>query len=94
MSIYDVRLPARTSRLRNGTMWESIAVTGFKSMSFWNEGDWIAAIAAISLAAVLAFGLSLSGRKSEEVVGHPKGLFVLFSPRCGSAFPITECAPC
>ncbi|MEO7365260.1 MAG: peptide MFS transporter [Sphingomicrobium sp.] len=53
-------------------------MTGFKSIALWNEGDWIAAIAAISLAAVLAFGLSLSGRKSEEVVGHPKGLFVLF----------------
>ncbi|MEO5612728.1 MAG: peptide MFS transporter [Sphingomicrobium sp.] len=53
-------------------------MTGFKSIALWNEGDWIAAIATISLAAVLAFGLSLSGRKSEEVVGHPKGLFVLF----------------
>ena len=51
---------------------------GFKDISLWQEGDWIAAIAVISLAAVLAFGLSLSGRKSEEVVGHPKGLFVLF----------------
>ncbi|MEO8547205.1 MAG: peptide MFS transporter [Sphingomicrobium sp.] len=59
-------------------MWESIAVTGLKSIALWNEGDWIAAIATISLAAVLAFGLSLSGRKSDEVVGHPKGLFVLF----------------
>ncbi|MFC4293800.1 peptide MFS transporter [Novosphingobium tardum] len=49
-----------------------------KSMNLWNEGDWIAAIGAIALFAVLAFGLSLSGRKSEEVVGHPKGLFVLF----------------
>jgi POT family proton-dependent oligopeptide transporter len=53
-------------------------VTGLKDVSQWNEGDWIAAIATVSLAAVLAFGLSLSGRKSEEVVGHPKGLFVLF----------------
>ena len=53
-------------------------MTGFKSIALWNEGDWIAALATISLAAVLAFGLSLSGRKSDEVVGHPKGLFVLF----------------
>lgn len=51
---------------------------GFKSFGLWNEGDWIAAIAAVALVVVLAFGLSLSGRKSEEVVGHPKGLFVLF----------------
>lgn len=50
----------------------------FKSFAAWNEGDWIAAIAAVALVVVLAFGLSLSGRKSEEVVGHPKGLFVLF----------------
>ena len=47
-------------------------------MALWNEGDWIAAIAAIALFAVLAFGLTLSSQKSEEVVGHPKGLFVLF----------------
>lgn len=51
---------------------------GLKDFALWNEGDWIAAIAAIALVVVLAFGLSLSGRKSEEVVGHPKGLFVLF----------------
>ena len=51
---------------------------GFKTIATWNEGDWIAATAAIALFAVLAFGLSLSSRKSEEVVGHPKGLFVLF----------------
>ena len=51
---------------------------GFKQVGLWNEGDWIAAIAAIALVAVLAFGLSLSSRKSDEVVGHPKGLFVLF----------------
>ncbi|MDQ2892770.1 MAG: oligopeptide:H+ symporter [Pseudomonadota bacterium] len=51
---------------------------GFKGIATWNEGDWIAAIAAIALFAVLAFGLSLSSRKSDQVVGHPKGLFVLF----------------
>ncbi|WP_419807662.1 peptide MFS transporter [Sphingomonas sp.] len=51
---------------------------GFKNVASWNEGDWIAALGAIALFAVLAFGLSLGGRKSDEVVGHPKGLFVLF----------------
>ncbi len=51
---------------------------GLKAIGLWNEGDWIAAIAAIAMVGVLAFGLSLSSRKSEEVVGHPKGLFVLF----------------
>ncbi|MDE0880804.1 MAG: MFS transporter, partial [Sphingomonas bacterium] len=30
------------------------------------------------MGAVLVFGLSLSSRKSDEVIGHPKGLFVLF----------------
>ena len=44
----------------------------------WNEGDWIAAIAAVSLAAVLAFGARRERTQAEEVVGHPKGLFVLF----------------
>ncbi|MDE0877953.1 MAG: oligopeptide:H+ symporter [Sphingomonas bacterium] len=51
---------------------------GFKPVGTWNEGDWIAAVGAVALFAVLAFGLTLSSRKSEEVVGHPKGLFVLF----------------
>ncbi len=51
---------------------------GFKNVALWNEGDWIGAIAALALFAVLAFGLSLGARKSAEVVGHPRGLFVLF----------------
>ncbi len=49
-----------------------------KDMGLWNEGDWIAAIAAIALFAVLAIGGLIAMRKSEEVVGHPRGLFVLF----------------
>ena len=49
-----------------------------KEMALWNEGDWIAAIAAVSLFAVLAIGGIIATRKSEEVVGHPRGLFVLF----------------
>ncbi|MBO9498262.1 MAG: MFS transporter [Novosphingobium sp.] len=49
-----------------------------KDMASWNEGDWIAAIAAVFLFAVLAVGGIISTRKSEEVVGHPRGLFVLF----------------
>ena len=51
---------------------------GLKSVAAWNEADWIAALAALALVAVLGFGLSLGGRKAPEVVGHPKGLFVLF----------------
>ena len=49
-----------------------------KDMASWNEGDWIAAIAAISLFAFLAIGAVIATRKSEEVAGHPRGLFVLF----------------
>jgi POT family proton-dependent oligopeptide transporter len=49
-----------------------------KDVALWNEGDWIAAIAAVALFAVLAIGGLIAARKSEEVVGHPRGLFVLF----------------
>ena len=49
-----------------------------KDMALWQEGDWIAAIAAVALFAVLAIGGLIAMRKSEEVVGHPRGLFVLF----------------
>ncbi|WP_066554726.1 peptide MFS transporter [Croceicoccus bisphenolivorans] len=49
-----------------------------KDMSLWNEGDWIAAIAAVALFAVLAIGGGIALRRSEEVLGHPRGLFVLF----------------
>ena len=49
-----------------------------KDMATWNEGDWVAAIATIALIAVLTAGGVIAGRRSEEVVGHPRGLFVLF----------------
>jgi POT family proton-dependent oligopeptide transporter len=49
-----------------------------KDMGSWNEGDWIAAVAAVLLFAVLAIGGVISTRKSDEFVGHPRGLFVLF----------------
>ena len=49
-----------------------------KNVGSWNEGDWIAAIAAIALFAVLAIGGLIASRRSEEVLGHPRGLFVLF----------------
>ncbi|MBS1239870.1 MAG: peptide transporter [Proteobacteria bacterium] len=44
----------------------------------WAEGDWIAAIAAIFLFAFLTAGALIASRKNEEVMGHPRGLFVLF----------------
>jgi proton-dependent oligopeptide transporter, POT family len=49
-----------------------------KDMGLWNEGDWIAAIAALFLFGFLTIGGLIASRKSEEVVGHPRGLFVLF----------------
>ncbi|MFC0589921.1 peptide MFS transporter [Novosphingobium aquiterrae] len=49
-----------------------------KDMSLWTEGDWIAAIGALALFAFLAIGGMIAMRRSEEVVGHPRGLFVLF----------------
>jgi len=36
-----------------------------KDMATWNEGDWIAAIAALFLFAVLAIGGLIAVRKSE-----------------------------
>ncbi|MBC2669916.1 peptide MFS transporter [Novosphingobium piscinae] len=49
-----------------------------KDVASWNEGDWIGAIAALALFAFLIVGGLIAARKSEEVVGHPRGLFVLF----------------
>ncbi len=49
-----------------------------KDMASWNEGDWIAAIAAVGLFAFLAAGALIATRNSDEVAGHPRGLFVLF----------------
>ena len=49
-----------------------------KNIASWNEGDWIAAIAAIALFAVLIIGGVISTRKNDEFAGHPRGLFVLF----------------
>jgi len=49
-----------------------------KPIELWNEGDWIGAIAALGLFVFLTVGGLIAARKSEEVVGHPRGLFVLF----------------
>lgn len=49
-----------------------------KDMSLWTEGDWIGAIGAVFLFAVLAVGGIIATRKSDEFAGHPRGLFVLF----------------
>ena len=49
-----------------------------KDMALWNEGDWIAAIASVILAAFLIVGAYAVTRPQEEVGGHPKGLYILF----------------
>ena len=49
-----------------------------KDFGQWNEGDWIAVLAALALFAVLAIGGLIALRKRDEVAGHPRGLFVLF----------------
>jgi len=50
----------------------------FKPISEWAEGDWIAAIAMLVLAAFLAAGVMIAAKKSNEAIGHPKGLYMLF----------------
>ena len=49
-----------------------------KPISQWAEGDWIAAIAVAVLAAFLLAGGMIAAKKSEEAIGHPKGLYMLF----------------
>ena len=49
-----------------------------KDIAIWNEGDWIGVAGAIALMAVLVIGGLIAGRRSEEVLGHPRGLYVLF----------------
>ncbi|GAB5348615.1 Dipeptide and tripeptide permease A [Alteriqipengyuania sp. 357] len=53
-------------------------MTDMKDMALWNEGDWIAAIAAVILTAFLVVGALAITRPKDEVLGHPKGLYVLF----------------
>lgn len=51
---------------------------GFKDIATWNEGDWIAAIGSAILVLFLIGGAVLVSRPKEEVLGHPKGLYILF----------------
>ncbi|HET9640216.1 MAG TPA: oligopeptide:H+ symporter [Allosphingosinicella sp.] len=53
-------------------------MTGFKDMSQWVEGDWIAAIALGVLAFFLAIGAMVAANRKPEFLGHPKGLYMLF----------------
>ncbi len=53
-------------------------MTGFKDMSQWVEGDWIAAIALAVLAFFLTIGAIVAANRKPEFLGHPKGLYMLF----------------
>ncbi len=53
-------------------------MTAMKDMGAWNEGDWIAVISLVVLAAFLAIGASIALSKKEEAFGQPKGLYMLF----------------
>ena len=53
-------------------------MTGFKDVSQWVEGDWIAAICTAVLFAFLAVGALVAMRREPEFIGQPKGLFMLF----------------
>lgn len=49
-----------------------------KDMALWNEGDWIAVIGLVVLAAFLTIGAKVAIQKEPEFAGHPKGLYMLF----------------
>ena len=49
-----------------------------KPLPSWNEGDWIAALAALALGLILALGGWLAGRRGDDFAGHPRGLYLLF----------------
>jgi POT family proton-dependent oligopeptide transporter len=53
-------------------------MTGFKDISLWQEGDWIAATAVFVLAVFLAIGAKIAVQREPEFAGHPKGLYMLF----------------
>lgn len=54
-----------------------------KPLAVWNEGDWIAALAALALLLTLTFGAFVAvprtdRRAAGEFAGHPRGLYMLF----------------
>jgi len=49
-----------------------------KDIALWNYGDWAALVAAVVLAAFLIGGAWAITRPRDEVLGHPKGLYMLF----------------
>lgn len=49
-----------------------------KDLAIWNYADWAALVAAAVLAVFLIGGAWAITRPKEEVLGHPKGLYMLF----------------
>ena len=49
-----------------------------KEFALWNYADWAAAISVLVLTAFLVGGALAITRPKEEVLGHPKGLYMLF----------------
>lgn len=49
-----------------------------KEFALWNYADWAALVAAAVLAMFLVVGAWALTRPKEEVLGHPKGLYMLF----------------
>ena len=49
-----------------------------KELALWNYADWAAVVSAIVLLGFLVGGAWAITRPKEEVLGHPKGLYMLF----------------
>ena len=49
-----------------------------KDIALWNYADYAALVAAVVLAAFLIGGARAITRPKDEVLGHPKGLYMLF----------------
>ncbi len=53
-------------------------MTELKELGLWNYADWAAAISVLVLGGFLIGGALAITRPKEEVLGHPKGLYMLF----------------
>src|SRR5688572_23095422 len=53
-------------------------MTGFKSISLWNEGDWTVAVTLGVFVLFLIGGAMIAAKREPEAIGHPKGLYMLF----------------
>lgn len=53
-------------------------MTEIKDLALWNYADWAAGLSVLVLGAFLVAGALVITRPQEEVMGHPKGLYLLF----------------